>query len=142
MYNHCVLMGRITNDLELRTTPNGAEVVSFRIAVDRKYQADKQNKVVDFFNVVAWKNTATFITKYFRKGSMILVAGELQTRQYDDKNGNKVTVTELIVEEAHFTGEKSVVATATAGNGNNGFNPVQNTPPVEADSITDDDYPF
>lgn len=146
MYNHCVLMGRIVNDLELKTTPSGAEVLSFRIAVDRKYQADKENRVSDFFNIVAWRNTAVFISRYFAKGRMILVDGELQTRQYDDKNGNKVNVTELIVDGAHFTGEKKQESNNANGqqNNNNKYTPVQAPPPVAemSDEGEDDDYPF
>lgn len=105
MYNHCVFMGRIVNDLELKTTPSGADVLSFRIAVERRYQADKENKVTDFFNVVAWRQTAQFISRFFSKGRMILVDGELQTRQYTDSNGVTRTVVELIADNAEFTGE-------------------------------------
>lgn len=105
MYNLCVLMGRIVNDLELKTTPSGVDVLTFRIAVERRFQADKENKVTDFFNVVAWRQTAQFISRFFSKGRMILVDGELQTRQYTDSNGVTRTVVELIADNAKFTGE-------------------------------------
>lgn len=107
MYNKAILMGRITKDLELKTTPSGVSVLSFSIAVDRKYQAKGEEKKTDFFNCVAWRNEAEFIARWFAKGKMILVEGELQNRTYDDNNGITRYVTELIVDRATFTGEKS-----------------------------------
>ena len=68
MYNRVIIMGRITHDLEVKTTPNGVPVLTFSVACDRRYQADKQNKVTDFFNCVAWRNDADFIARYFGKG--------------------------------------------------------------------------
>lgn len=112
MYNRVILMGRIANDLELKTTPSGASVVSFRVAVDRRFQTKGEEKKTDFINVVAWRNTADFIAQYFSKGRMILVEGELQTRQYQDKNGNTVYITEVIADRASFTGEKKDDASA------------------------------
>lgn len=107
MYNHAVLMGRICNDLELKTTQQaGVTVLTFRIAVDRAYQAKGEEKKVDFFNIVAWRSTAEFISRYFAKGKMILVDGELQTRQYVDKNNVTQNIVELVISSAHFTGEK------------------------------------
>ncbi len=97
MYNKAVLMGRICNDLELKTIPNGASVLSFRLAVDRAYQIKGEERKADFFNIVAWRSTAEFISRYFAKGRMILVEGELQTRQYVDKNGSTQNVVELVV---------------------------------------------
>lgn len=105
MYNKAILMGRICNDLELKTTPSGANVLSFRIAVDRSYQVKGEERKSDFFNVVAWRANADFISRFFSKGRMILVEGELQTRQYVDKNGSTQTVVELVVDNARFTGE-------------------------------------
>ncbi len=105
MYNKAILMGRICNDLELKTTPSGANVLSFRIAVDRSYQVKGEERKSDFFNIVAWRATADFISRFFSKGRMILVEGELQTRQYVDKNGSTQTVVELVVDNARFTGE-------------------------------------
>ncbi len=90
MYNKVIMMGRIANDLELKTTPQGVSVCTFRIAVDRRYQAKGEEKKSDFFNVVAWRGHAEFVTKYFSKGRSILVEGEFQTRGYTDKNGNPV----------------------------------------------------
>ena len=86
--NKVIMMGRICNDLELKITPSGTNVCSFRIAVDRNYQVKGEEKKTDFFNVVAWRTAAEFVTRYFAKGRMILIEGEMQTRQYTDKNGN------------------------------------------------------
>ena len=105
MYNKAILMGRICNDLEVKVTPTGVNVLSFRIAVDRSYQVKGEERKSDFFNVVAWRSTADFISRFFSKGRMILVEGELQTRQYVDKNGSNQTVVELVVDNARFTGE-------------------------------------
>ena len=105
MINNVVLMGRIVNDLELKTTQSGLSVVSFRIAVDRKYS--KGEKQTDFFDVVAWRNQAEFICRYFRKGSLIALEGELQTRSYQTKDGANRTVTEVLVNKASFTGERN-----------------------------------
>ena len=107
MYNKIILMGRICNDLELKTTPSGVPVLSFSIAVERRYQSDKENKLTDFFNVVAWRNEAEFISRFFSKGKMILLEGELQNRKYTDKAGTERQITEVIVDRASFTGEKS-----------------------------------
>ena len=94
MYNKVILMGRITHDLELKTTPSGANVCSFSIAVDRRFQQKGEEKKSDFFNIVAWRQQADFVTRYFGKGRMILVEGELQTRSYTDKNGMNVRVSD------------------------------------------------
>ena len=105
MINNVVLMGRIVNDLELKTTQSGLSVVSFRIAVDRKYS--KGEKQTDFFDIVAWKTQAEFICRYFRKGSLIALEGELRTRSYQTKDGANRTVTEVLVNKASFTGERN-----------------------------------
>ncbi|MCL2019987.1 MAG: single-stranded DNA-binding protein [Oscillospiraceae bacterium] len=105
MYNRVILMGRICHDLELKTTPNGVPVLSFRLAVERNYQVKGEDRKSDFFNVVAWRNNAEFISRYFFKGRMILLDGELQTRQYVDKNNVNRDIVEIIVDHASFTGE-------------------------------------
>jgi len=107
MFNKAILMGRICHDLELKTTPSGVSVLSFRIAVDRNYQVKGEERKVDFFNIVAWRSTAEFITKYFAKGRMIMIDGELQTRQYADKNNVTQNITEILADNVHFTGEKA-----------------------------------
>lgn len=106
MYNKVILMGRIAKDLEMKTTQAGTPVMSFSIAVDRSYQAKGEERKTDFFNIVAWNKTAEFISRFFTKGSLIFIEGELQTRQYKNKDGVNITVTEVIAEKASFTGEK------------------------------------
>lgn len=152
MYNKAILMGRICNDLEVKSTPSGAAVLSFRIAVDRSYQAKGEERKSDFFNIVAWRNNADFIARFFGKGRMILVEGELQTRQYTDKNGSIQTVVELIVDNARFTGENKPTASGNAPPppeppqySSSRDNPTeQRTYSAEdfATTPTDDDYPF
>ena len=109
MFNNFTIMGRICNDIVIKQTANGNSVCSFSVAVERKYQADKNNKQTDFFNVVAWRNQAEFLEKYFSKGDMIHVSGELQQRQYADKNHPDVkhTIAELIADRIDFCGGKS-----------------------------------
>lgn len=115
MYNRVILMGRIVNDLELKTTPQGLTVCSFRLAVDRPYQKAGEEKKTDFINIVAWRQTAEFVTRYFAKGRMILIEGELQTRQYTDKNGNPATWTEVVTSSVKFTGEKKAEDSGNQG---------------------------
>ncbi len=136
MFNKAILMGRIAHNLELKTTPGGLSVLSFRIAVDRAYQAQGEERKTDFFNIVAWRSTAEFISKYFSKGRMIMVEGELQTRQYVDKNGSTQNVVELVVSSAHFTGEKKEQAAAQPAPAH-----AQNNADF-AEMESDDDYPF
>ena len=110
MFNKVIMMGRICSDPELKTTPNGANVCTFRIAVDRRFQQKCEERKTDFFNVVAWRQQADFVHRYFSKGRLILVEGEMQTRQYTDKSGNQATWYEINAERVSFTGEKSVDA--------------------------------
>ena len=114
MYNKVIMMGRICSDVELKTTPNGVNVCSFRIAVDRQFQQKGEERKTDFFNVVAWRSTGEFVKKYFSKGRRILVEGEMQTRPYTDKSGNQSTWYEINAERVSFTGEKSAPAADTA----------------------------
>lgn len=107
MLNVAVLMGRMVKDPELRTTGNGISVTSFTIAVDRSYQKQGQERQADFINVVAWRQTAEFITRFFRKGQMIAVQGSIQTRNYEDRNGNKRTAVEVVADNASFCGSKA-----------------------------------
>lgn len=100
-----VLLGRITQDLELKQTPSGVSVLSFTVAVDRSYAKQGEERQTDFISCVAWKQTAEFISRYFGKGRMIAVEGQLRTRTYEDKNGVKHYVTEVYVDNASFTGE-------------------------------------
>lgn len=107
MLNCAVIMGRLVADPELRTTPNGISVTSFCVAVDRSFVKAGEERKADFINVVAWRQTADFVTRYFHKGSMIAVQGSIQTRSYEDKNGNKRTAVEIVADNVSFCGSKS-----------------------------------
>ena len=107
MLNRAILMGRITKSPELKTTPNGVSVIQISIAVDRDYTPKGQEKQTDFINVVAWRNTAEFIAKYFEKGQLIALTGSIQTRSYTDNQGNKRSVTEVIADQVYFCGGKN-----------------------------------
>ena len=104
-FNKCILMGRLTADPELKQTTSGVSVCRFTIAVDRRYT--KEEKQTDFITVVAWRQTAEFISRYFAKGSAILVCGELQTRSWTDNDGNKRYITEVVASEASFCEAKN-----------------------------------
>ena len=106
MINKVIIMGRITQDLELKQTPSGVSVLSFTVAVDRSYAKQGEEKQTDFISCVAWKQTAEFISRYFGKGRMIAVEGQLRTRTYEDKKGVKHYVTEVYVDNVSFTCEK------------------------------------
>lgn len=114
--NKVILMGRLTKEPELRYTTSNTAVCQFSIAVDRKYKKDGQ-PTADFINIVAWRSTAEFVSKYFNKGSRIAIVGQIQTRNYDDKDGKKVYVTEVIAEEVEFCESKrqDTAATTEAG---------------------------
>lgn len=99
--NVVALMGRLVAEPELRHTPSGVATSTFRIAVDRSYSKDGERKA-DFIDIVTWRQTAEFVCKYFHKGSMIAVNGSIQTRNYEDKNGNKRTAFEVVAEGVHF----------------------------------------
>lgn len=102
-------MGRLVADPELRQTTNGISVCSFRIAVDRNYSKG-QERQADFIDIVAWRSSAEFVSKYFSKGKMIIVEGSIQTRNYEDKNGNKRTAVEVVADNVMFGETKSASA--------------------------------
>lgn len=108
--NTVVLMGRLTAAPELKQTNTGLSVTNFSIAVDRKYQPQGQQKQTDFIDIVAWRNTAEFVCRYFSKGSMIAVTGELQTRTYQDQAGNNRKITEVVASDVSFCGSKAETA--------------------------------
>ncbi len=151
MYNRVIMMGRLVTDPELKTTPQGVNVCSFRIAVDRRFQKQGEERKSDFFNVVAWRQQGEFVNRYFSKGRMILVEGEMTTRNYTDKNGNPSTWYEIVADRISFTGEK-----AQGGSYNDYASaPPAAAPPAPAASqspaasasdfsaaASDDDYPF
>lgn len=107
MLNHVSIMGRLARDPELRTTTSGKSVVSFTIATDRNSKDANGQNQTDWIRMTAWKKTAEFICKYFQKGSMIAIDGRLQSKTYQDKNGNNRTDMEVVVEEVNFVGAKS-----------------------------------
>lgn len=105
MLNRVIMMGRLTADPELKQTPNGVSVTTFSIAVERNYAGKGEERQTDFFNCVAWRGNAEFISRYFNKGKMIVVEGTLQNRSYTDKNQNKRQATEILVEQPYFAGD-------------------------------------
>ncbi len=105
--NVICLMGRLVADPELKSTQNGVNVTSFCVAVDRAYQPKGQERQSDFINCVAWRGTAEFITRFFRKGQRIALQGSLQSRNYTDRDGNKRTAYEVVVDNAFFAESKS-----------------------------------
>lgn len=107
MLNNVALMGRIASDLELKTVQNGAAVLSFPLAVEKNFANADGKRDSNFFQIVAWRGTAEFISKFFKKGDMIAVTGELATRDWTDKEGRKRRETEVIANSAYFTGSKS-----------------------------------
>ena len=111
MLNCVTLIGRLVADPELRTTTNGKSVATFRIAVDRSYSKNG-NKEADFITVACWNSTADFVSRYFSKGSMIAIQGKIQTRNYEDSNGNKRTAFEVVATEVSFCGGKNEGASA------------------------------
>jgi len=106
MLNKIVLMGRLVKDPELRRTQGGTPVTSFRIAVDRDFKSQDGEKKADFFDVVAWRQTAEFVSKYFTKGRMAIVEGRLQSRDWTDKDGGKRVSIEIIADNIYFGDSK------------------------------------
>ena len=144
MLNSIVLTGRLTADPEIRNTENGTPVLSFSIAVQRNYKPkNEENYPVDFINLVAWRNSAEFISNNFKKGYLISIEGSLESRKYTDKDGNNRTAFEVKVDRAHF---------CDSGNRQNGnSNNATTGTPAPADLVADfssvragddDDLPF
>ena len=106
MLNKVIIMGRLVKDPELRRTQSGTAVTSFRIAVDRDFKSQDGSKQADFFDVVAWRNTAEFVSKYFTKGRMAVVEGRLQTRDWTDREGGKRVATEIVADNIYFGDSK------------------------------------
>ena len=130
--NRIVLTGRIAKDLELKTTNNGTAVLSFSIAVNRRFKNSEGKYDTDFFNCTAWRQTAEFISKYFVKGSMIAIEGTLQNRSYTAQDNSKRTVTEIMVENAEFCGS----------NEKQGQKPAPAQSKTEFTEVSDDELPF
>ena len=131
MLNKVILQGRLTANPELKSTTNGVSVCAFTLAVDRSYRSGGERQT-DFINCVAWRGTAEFISKYFAKGSMAIVCGELQVRKYTANDGTNRSVTEVIVDDVNFGGDKKEDTEQTAAN----------SAPAFADIETDEDFPF
>ena len=117
MLNKTILIGRLTKDPELRHTQSDVPVASFTLAVDRGYKKEE----VDFINIVAWRGTAEFVSKWFTKGQLVAVSGRLQVRSYEDRDGNKRTATEVVADEAFFAESKRNNAEGTYNVGNSDF---------------------
>ena len=132
--NTITLMGRLTAHPELKKTKSDISVTSFSIAVDRSYAPKGEDRVTDFFNIVVWRGTADFVCKYFEKGQIIALTGELQNRSYEDKDGNRRTATEIVASNVSFAGGNSKEQTnsGTVTNKTNEFVEVTN----------DEDLPF
>lgn len=122
MLNKAILMGRLTRDPELRYTPNGnVPVVTFTVAIDRRYSGGNSGeRQTDFINVVAWRKQAEFVSQWFNKGSMIIVTGSIQTRNWQDKNGNNRTSVEVVADEVQF-GESKKSRESNAGYQDSGY---------------------
>ena len=106
MLNVVAIMGRLVADPELRTTQQGTNVCSFRIACDRNFARQGEQRPADFIDIVAWRQQAEFVSKYFQKGSLIAIEGSLQSRQYQDKNGNNRTAFAVVAENINFGSSK------------------------------------
>lgn len=106
MLNKIILMGRLTRDPELRRTQSGTAVASFTLAVDRDYKPQDGERETDFIDIVAWRGTGEFVSKYFTKGRMAVVEGRLQVRDWTDKDGNKRRSTEVIADNVYFGDSK------------------------------------
>lgn len=104
--NKAILMGRLTKDPELKTTQGGTSFCNFTIAINRRFKNKDGEYEADFINCVSWRNTSEFISKYFGKGDMIATVGSIQTRNYENDKGEKVYITEVVVDEAYFCGSK------------------------------------
>lgn len=160
MLNVAVLMGRLVATPELRHTQSDIPVCSFRIAVDRNFSGKSGERQADFIDIVAWRNTALFVSKYFQKGQMIAVNGSIQTRSYEDKQGNKRTAVEVVADNVSFCGSKKESGgyqpdESYGGYGNGGFqDPAPDPMPSEPapaftsgdadgfDDLLDGDLPF
>ena len=139
MLNHITIMGRLTRDPELRRTGSGIAVASFTVAVDRDFGGrDGGERETDFIDCVAWRQTGEFVSKYFTKGSMIVVSGRLQIRKWKDKEGNNRYSAEIVADNVYFGDSKKDGAADTAATPANNY-----VPPVQPDSgdfaLLDDD---
>ena len=141
-FNKVILGGRLTADVELKQTPSGVSVCSFSIAVNRKYSKDSEQQT-DFFNVTAWRQTAEFVSKFFKKGSSICVVGTLQNRSWEDNNGQKRFATDIMADEVMFVDGKNDSQGAETSNPTNYIPEAYTTPQTpKFEAVKDDDLPF
>ena len=146
-FNKVILGGRLTADPELKQTQSGIPVVSFSIAVNRRYQSKDAPQQTDFFNITAWRNTAEFVSKYFRKGSSICVTGSIQNRTWTDQQGQKRYATDIVADEVMFVDSRQENSGAAAQYTPDAYNTQSfSTPAASAPKFeevkTDDDLPF
>ena len=139
--NKAILIGRLTRDPELRTTPTGRNVCQFSVAVNRTYTNANGEREADFINCVVWDKQAENLVKYQKKGNQIAVEGRIQTRNYDDKDGKKVYVTEILASNISFLDSKG---TGTSGNSFNNLPepPMEDTPSNNMETVSVDKDPF
>ena len=133
--NHITIMGRLTKDVEMRRTNSGVAVASFTIACDRDF-GNNGEKETDFVDIVCWRNTAEFVSKYFSKGRMAVVSGRLQIRNWNDKDGNKRKTAEIVADNVYFGDSKS--DTQNQNSGYVGFVKAENVPGNFAPIMEDD----
>ena len=143
MLNKVILMGRFTRDPELRSTPQGISTCSFSLAVDRNFVRQGEERKADFINCVAWRQTAEFISKYFRKGSMVALEGSIQTRSWDDQDGKKRYATDVVVSQVYFAESKRDSQSAMGADDSfAGADDFGSLPDPISPMGTDDDLPF
>ncbi len=135
MLNCAAIMGRLTADPELKKTNTGVSVISFTVAVDRNFVKQGEERQADFIDVVAWRQQAEFVSRYFHKGSMIAVNGSVQTRNWEDKNGNKRKSTEIIADNVSFCGSRSETGTGAPAGA-----PVYNEPAPSYSTADEGDF--
>ena len=139
--NKVILMGRLVKDPELKYTPSNNAVVSFTIAVDRRFVKQGEERQADFINIVAWRTTAEFVAKWFTKGKLISLVGSIQTRTWEDNEGTKRYATEVVADEVYFAGDKDKTTTHT-----DGFTAIENAIKESNDNefvfVEDADLPF
>ncbi|MDO4730875.1 MAG: single-stranded DNA-binding protein [Clostridia bacterium] len=139
MLNIAALMGRLTADPELRHTTSGIAVVRFTLAVNRSFAKAGEDRQTDFIDIVAWRTTAEFVSKYFHKGQLVAVNGSIRTRTYQDKNGNNRKAFEIVADNVHFA-EAKKDNYAPAQNFNNQFQTPQQQTPLKTQPERDDDF--
>lgn len=135
MINNVCLVGRLTRSVDLRYTPNGTAFGSFSLAIDRNYKKESGEKETDFINCVIWRKPAVNLSNFTKKGSLLGIEGRLQTRNYENKEGQKVYITEVLVENFSLLESKAVTESRQQA-------PIENVEQVQFGEVNDDDLPF